>query len=89
VPSKCTKHESMLYRVEIWGWEIYDGNQGRFSKKMLRFSEARLMEQQNVSLVQKVTGGGLRRYAEQSNGVRLCRWGRVNSLENVIRVCCR
>lgn len=58
MPSKCTKHEAMLYGVEIWGWEITDGIQGRFCKKVLRFQEARVMEQQNVSLVQKVRGGG-------------------------------
>jgi hypothetical protein len=44
-------------RVEIWGWEITDGIQGRFCKKVLRFPEARLMEQQNLSFVQKVRGG--------------------------------
>jgi len=58
VPSKCTKHEAMLYGVEIWGWEITDGIQERFCKKVLRFPEARLMEQQNASLVKKVRDGG-------------------------------
>jgi hypothetical protein len=48
----------MLFGVEIWGWEIPDGIQGRFYKKVLRFPEARLMEQQNVSPVKKVWGGG-------------------------------
>jgi hypothetical protein len=63
VPSKCTKHEAMLYGVEIWGWEITDGFQGRFCKKVLRFPEACLMEQQKVSLVQKVRDRGVGRYA--------------------------
>jgi len=63
VPTKCTKHEAILYGVEIRGWEITDGFQGSFCKKVLRFPEARLMEQQKVSLVQKVRDRGVGRYA--------------------------